>query len=134
MAAGVAIGYAAGGTVRNLVATRFRALWLLWAIAAAQFADVITAARTWVFVGTFAAAVGWLVVNALRWPPALRSGALTVAAGGLRHDPRDQLALCGHDHSDARGPGGPLPGSRRTRIHRRLILASHQYREASAGP
>jgi hypothetical protein len=58
MAAGVAIGYAAGGTMRNLVATRFRALWLLWVIAAAQLADVIAAARTWVFVATFAAAVG----------------------------------------------------------------------------
>ena len=59
MAAGVAIGYATGGTMRNLVATRFRALWLLWVIAAAQLADVIAATRTWVFVATFAAAVGW---------------------------------------------------------------------------
>ena len=81
--AGVAAGYAAGGSLRNLVATRFRALWLLWAVAAAQFADVIPAARTWVFVATFAVAVGWLVVNALQWPPALRYGALAVAAGGL---------------------------------------------------
>jgi hypothetical protein len=81
--AGVAAGYAAGGSLRNLVATRFRALWLLWAVAAAQFADVIPAARTWVFVATFAVAVGWLVVNALHWPPALRYGALAVAAGGL---------------------------------------------------
>ena len=80
---GVAAGYAAGGSLRNLVATRFRALWLLWAVAAAQLADVIPAARTWVFVATFAVAVGWLVVNALQWPPVLRYGALAVAAGGL---------------------------------------------------
>lgn len=80
---GVAAGYAAGGSLRSLVATRFRALWLLWAVAAAQFADVIAAARTWVFVATFAAAAGWLVVNALRWPPAVRHGALAVGAGGL---------------------------------------------------
>ena len=80
---GVAAGYAAGGSLRNLVATRFRALWLLWAVAAVQLADVIPAARTWVFVATFAVAVGWLVVNALQWPPVLRYGALAVAAGGL---------------------------------------------------
>ena len=80
---GVAAGYVAGGNLRNLVATRFRALWLLWAAAAAQLADVIPAARTWVFVATFAVAVGWLVVNALRWPPVLRYGALAVAVGGL---------------------------------------------------
>jgi hypothetical protein len=80
---GVGAGYAAGGTVRNLAATRFRALWLLWAIATAQLADVIAAARIWVFVGTFAVAIGWLVVNALRWPLALRYGALAAAAGGL---------------------------------------------------
>jgi Family of unknown function (DUF5317) len=81
--AGLAAGYAAGGNLRNLVATRFRALWLLWAVAAAQFADVIPSARTWVFVATFAVAVGWLVVNALNWTSALRYGALAVAAGGL---------------------------------------------------
>jgi Family of unknown function (DUF5317) len=80
---GVAAGYAAGGSLRNLVATRFRALWLLWAAAAAQFADVISAARTWVFVATFAVAVGWLVVNALQWPPVLRFSTLAVAVGGL---------------------------------------------------
>ena len=80
---GVAASYAAGGRLRNLVATRFRALWLLWAAAAAQFADVIPAARTWVFVATFAVAVGWLVVNAVQRPPVLRYGALAVALGGL---------------------------------------------------
>jgi hypothetical protein len=36
-----------------------------------------------VFVATFAVAVGWLVVNALHWLPAMRYGALAVAAGGL---------------------------------------------------
>jgi Family of unknown function (DUF5317) len=41
------------------------------------------AASPAVLAGTFAVAVGWLVVNALRWPPALRPGALAVAAGGL---------------------------------------------------
>lgn len=80
---GVAAGYAAGGSLRNLVATRFRALWLLWAAAAAQFADVIPAARTWVFVATFAVAVGWLAINALQWPPVLRFSTLAVAVGGL---------------------------------------------------
>jgi hypothetical protein len=80
---GVAAGYAAGGSLRNLATTRFGALWLLWAVAAAQLADVIPAARTWVFVATFAVTVGWLVVNALPWPPVLRYGALAVAAGGL---------------------------------------------------
>jgi hypothetical protein len=81
--AGVGIGYAAGGRLANLAATRFRALWLLWAIAVAQFADLIPAARTYVLVGTFAVAVCWLVVNALSWPLTLRCGALAVAAGGL---------------------------------------------------
>lgn len=80
---GVAAGYAAGGRLRNLAATRFRASWLLWAVAAAQFADVIQAVRTWVLVATFAVAVGWLVGNALQWPPVVRYGALAVAAGGL---------------------------------------------------
>jgi hypothetical protein len=80
---GVAAGYAAGGSLRNLVATRFRALWLLWAAAAAQFADVIPAARTGVFVATFAVAVGWLAINALQWPPVLRFSTLAVAVGGL---------------------------------------------------
>jgi len=81
--AGLAAGYAAGGKLRNLVATRFRALWLLWAVAAAQFADLIPLARTWVLVATFTVALGWLMVNALSWPPALRYGALAAAAGGL---------------------------------------------------
>jgi hypothetical protein len=81
--AGLGIGFAAGGNLRNLIATRIRALWVIWAIAAAQFADVIPSARTWVFVATFAVAVGWLVVNGLNRPPALRYGTLTVAAGGL---------------------------------------------------
>ncbi|HTU72629.1 MAG TPA: DUF5317 family protein [Trebonia sp.] len=83
VAAGLCVGWATGGSLRNLVATRFLALWLIWAVVAAQLADVIPAARTWVFVATFAVAVGWLVVNALRWPPVLRYGALAVAAGGL---------------------------------------------------
>jgi Family of unknown function (DUF5317) len=81
--AGLAVGYAAGGTLRNLVATRFRALWLLWAAAAAQFADLIPPARTWALLATFAVALGWLVINALSWPPAVRHGALAAAAGGL---------------------------------------------------
>ena len=81
--AGLAAGYAAGGNLRSLVATRFRALWLLWAVAAAQFADLIPAARTWVLAATFAVALGWLVVNALSWPTGLRYGALATAAGGL---------------------------------------------------
>jgi hypothetical protein len=81
--AGLGAGYAAGGNLRNLVATRIRALWLIWVVVVAQFADVIPSARTWVFVATFAVAVGWLVVNALNWPSALRYGTLTVAVGGL---------------------------------------------------
>jgi len=80
---GLAVGYATGGNLRNLVATRFRALWLIWVLVVVQFADVIPSARTWVFVATFAVAVGWLVANALNWPSTLRYGALTVAAGGL---------------------------------------------------
>jgi hypothetical protein len=81
--AGAGAGYAAGGNLANLAATRFRALWLLWAAAAAQFADLIPSARTYALVGTFAMAVCWLVVNALSWPAALRCGARVVAAGGL---------------------------------------------------
>jgi len=81
--AGLVVGYATGGNLKNLVATRFRALWLIWVVVVAQFADVIPSARTSVFVATFAVGVSWLVVDALKWPLALRYGTLTVAAGGL---------------------------------------------------
>ena len=53
---GVAAGYAAGGSLRNLVATRFRALWLLWA-AVALFG----------FVSSCKAAVERMTLRYIRW-------------------------------------------------------------------
>jgi hypothetical protein len=86
VAVGLAAGYASGGSLRSLAATRFRALWLLWAAAAAQLSGAVMPTRTWALAATFTVTAGWLLVNALGWPPALRRGALAAAAGGLLNE------------------------------------------------
>lgn len=89
---GVAAGYVSGGRLGGLVATRLRALWLVWLAGAAQVAEYATerldgrpgqVLRSVLLAATFAMALGWLLVNLRGRSRVLKTAASTALVGGL---------------------------------------------------
>jgi uncharacterized protein DUF5317 len=90
--AGVAAGLCSGGTFRGLLATRLRALRLLWLAAIVQVAQFSTRSlprpydtglRLPLLAVTFALVIAWLVVNLRGRTRTMRAAAATIMAGGL---------------------------------------------------
>jgi Family of unknown function (DUF5317) len=96
--AGLLAGYAAGGSLAGLVATRLRVLWLLWLAAGVQTAQLASgrlagsgglpgaAARDLrgpLLVAVFALAGAWLAANLAGRPRAMQAAAGLALAGGL---------------------------------------------------
>jgi hypothetical protein len=88
--AGVAVGYLLGGRLAGFRRVRIRALWLLWAAAAVQFAQFAAdGVRHFteetlglpMLVPVFALVLAWFAVNLRDWPPAIRAAAVLIVAG-----------------------------------------------------
>jgi hypothetical protein len=78
---GIVAGYAAGGRL-SVLTGRLRGLWLLWAAFVVQVAQFFLAgARVPLLVAVYAIVLGWLVLNALRWTPAMRVAPAVVLLG-----------------------------------------------------
>jgi Family of unknown function (DUF5317) len=89
---GVLIGYAAGGRLANLVAVRLRGLWLLWLAAAVQAAQYyLLPLRRLVqddlgipmLAVVFATVLGWIALNVVGWPRAMRLAAGLIVLGAV---------------------------------------------------
>lgn len=89
---GVVAGYMSGGRLGGLVATRLRALWLVWLAGAAQMAEYAVdrldgrpgqALRSVLLATVFVTVLGWLLVNGRGRSLVLKSAALTALGGGL---------------------------------------------------
>ncbi|MFK8905829.1 DUF5317 family protein [Streptomyces sp. YS-3] len=89
---GVTAGYASGGRLGGLVATRLRALWLVWLAGAMQMAEYTTsridgrpgqALRSVLLATAFVTVLGWLLVNLRGRSRLLKTAASTALAGGL---------------------------------------------------
>jgi hypothetical protein len=87
LAAGVLAGYACGGRLRELVRTRIRAVWLLWAAAGIQFVQfempaVRTALGIPLLVPVFGLVAAWLLVNLPGRTRAVRLAVALILVGG----------------------------------------------------
>jgi hypothetical protein len=88
VAAGVAVGYVAGGSLAGLLSIRLRALYLLWLAALVQVGELYARAlgqgwRLTLLAATFALAGAWLVANLPGRPLAMKTAAGAALAGGL---------------------------------------------------